>query len=221
MAPMTARLGAACALAAALLIAPASAEQTYDVVAAETDVHWLIYRAGAFARFGHNHVISAAEIGGRATVDTNDLANSRFELEIPVAGLVVDDPMLRAGLGEEFASTPSADDIAGTRDNMLGEGVLQAEQHPSIRITGTGPISAAEGQAFDVTIELLGRSVTHRVPTAFALAGETLEARGEFRLTHADLGMKPFSVMGGALQVGENIDFVYRVHARRAADPER
>jgi polyisoprenoid-binding protein YceI len=209
------------ALAASLIAAAASAEEAYRINAAETDIHWLIYRAGAFARFGHNHVIAARDLTGRATVAPDDLAASRFELEIPVMGLVVDDPALRAGLGEEFASVPSADDVAGTRSNMLGERVLQADRYPSIRVSGTGPISSPEGQVIDVTIELLGKRVMRRVPTAFTLSGDTLEARGEFTLTHADLGLQPFSVMGGALQVGDKIDFKYRIRAQRAPESDR
>ena len=50
--------------------------------------------------------------------------------------------MLRSTLGADFASVPTADDIAGTRSNMLGDKVLDGEKHPRIRIAGTGPDDA-------------------------------------------------------------------------------
>jgi len=205
---------------AALASAAAAAQsgtQAYVIDAGASDVHWLVYRAGAFARFGHNHVISVAEVNGTVAVDPSSLARSSFQLEIPVMDLVVDDPVLREALGEEFSSEPSADDISGTHGNMLSDRVLDAERHPSIRVTGTGPVGEAGRQTLRMTVHLLGRAVELTVPTSVTLQGDSLEAAGEFELTHEQLGMEPFSVMGGALQVGNRMSFEYRILARRAA----
>jgi hypothetical protein len=200
-----------------VVAAPSGAQQTYTVDPAASDVHWLVYKAGAFARLGHNHVISVGGLTGEATVDAANLANSSFELEIPVAELVVDDPQLRRGLGDEFSSVPSADDIAGTRKNMLSDRVLDGERFATLRVTGKGPNgSAGEQTTMRISVELLGRTVELMVPTMVTIEGDTLEAAGEFTLTHSELGMKPFSVMAGALQVGEKLDFSYRIRARRA-----
>ena len=187
----------------------------YEIDVERSDLHWLVYRAGALSRFGHDHVISVGEMTGTVLLHP-DLEHSRFELEIPVEGLVVDDPQLRALEGEEFASEPSAEDIAGTRRNMLSEAVLDAERHPVLRITGTGPVVKGGSESLEVTVEILGRSIPLTVPTTLRLDEETLEASGTFQLTHETLGMEPFSVMMGALQVAEELDFAYRVTARRA-----
>ena len=198
-------------------IAPAQvASERYVVDAAQSDVHWLVYKAGALARLGHNHTIAVGDLRGDVTVNRADLARSQFNLQFAVANLVVDDPALRATLGEEFSSVPSADDIAGTRSNMLGERVLDGEKHPQIRITGPGPAALGGKQELAVKVEILGRTVDLEVPTEVTIEGDVLRARGEFELNHADLGMKPFSVMAGALQVGEKLSFTYDVTARRA-----
>lgn len=188
-------------------------QQIYVVDAARSDVHWLVYRAGAFGRFGHNHVVSAGELAGRVVVDRGELAKSTFELEIPVASLVVDDPRLRSGLGDDFSSVPSEKDVEGTRRNMLSERVLDGERHALLRVTGVGPIGTASGQTLTLTVHLLGREIALTVPTSVTIADGELVAAGEFRLTHDELGMQPFSVMGGALQVGNPLDFAYRVIA--------
>jgi polyisoprenoid-binding protein YceI len=193
-----------------------SGSQSYVVDPQSSDVHWLVYRAGAFARFGHNHVISIAAVAGEVSVDPADLARSSFTLEIPVMDLVVDDSALRKGLGEEFASEPSPDDVAGTRRNMLSERVLNAEAHPTLRVTGTGPVTRDGMQTLQMTVYLLGRAVELTVPTSVTLQGERLEASGAFELTHEQLGLEPFSVMGGALQVGNMMTFSYRIVANRA-----
>jgi polyisoprenoid-binding protein YceI len=190
-----------------------SRPQAYVIDPERSDIHWLVYKAGAFARFGHNHVISAPEFTGRANVDRTNLAKSTFELEIPVMSLVVDDAALRGGLGEEFSSVPSADDIAGTRGNMLGERVLAADDYPRLRVTGTGPIGQGADQTMRMTVHLLGRSVEVTVPTQLKFEGDELQAAGEFELTHEQLGMDPFSVMAGALQVGNRMSFSYQIRA--------
>jgi polyisoprenoid-binding protein YceI len=191
-----------------------AADAVYTIDAAASDFHWLVYKAGAFARLGHNHVIRAGVLDGKVTVDGSNPVDSRFEIVIPVADLTIDDPALRSGLGEEFASVPTPDDIAGTRTNMLSERVLDGATFPMIRVTGTGPIDAQGAQTLKVEVELLGRTIDLTVPTKVSIEPERVEASGEFELNHADLGMQPFSVMMGALQVGEKLSFTYRIIAR-------
>jgi hypothetical protein len=187
----------------------------YVVDRSQSDLHWLVYSAGTLARLGHNHTITAGDLSGSVTVAEGDRSASRFELGFSVANLIVDDPMLRGTLGDAFASVPSADDIAGTRRNMLGDKVLDGEKYPAIRIAGTGPVTNGGRQSLQVKVELLGRTVDLTVPTEVTIEGDELRARGAFELDHADLGMQPFSVMLGALQVGEKLSFSYDVKATR------
>jgi polyisoprenoid-binding protein YceI len=199
------------------VVAAQDAGERYVVDASQSDVHWLVYKAGALARLGHNHTVAVGNLAGSVLVNDADLAKSQFDLQFAVAELVVDDPALRSTLGAEFASVPTAEDVAGTRTNMLSERVLDGEKHPQIRITGLGPAAAGNMQELAVQVQLLGRTVELKVPTEVTLQGDVLRASGEFELNHADLGMQPFSVMMGALQVGEKLTFSYDVTARRAA----
>src|SRR5262245_21609655 len=190
--------------------------ERYVVDTAQSDLHWLVYKAGALSRFGHNHTVAAGDLNGNVQVNRDDLAKSELELQFSVAKLVVDDPKLRSTLGEDFSSVPKEDDIAGTKRNMLSERVLDGEKYPQIRITGIGPMAAGGMQELAVKVEMLGRVIDLKVPTAVTLDGDQLRAKGEFELNHADLGMQPFSVMAGALQVGEKLSFTYDVRAQRA-----
>lgn len=217
------RSAAALVLAAAgwlafggIAVAQVAAER-FVVDAAQSDLHWLVYKAGALARLGHNHTIAVGDLSGTVSVNRGDLPKSEFELEFAVANLVVDDPVLRATLGEEFASVPTAEDIAGTRGNMLGERVLDGEKHPRIRIVGSGPAALAGVQPLAVKVEMLGRVIDLTVPTEVTIEGDELRAKGEFELEHADIGMQPFTALAGALRVGETLSFRYDVTARRAA----
>ena len=194
-------------------VAAAQERTTYSVDAAASDVHWLVYKAGAFARLGHNQVISAGQLSGSVVRDS-DPAQSSFELVIPFAGLVVDDPQLRSRYGEDFSSQPTAEDIAGTRKNMLTDKVLDGEHYSQLRLVGHGMSGDLDDATLAVTVQMLGREVELSLPGRIEIDGDTLVASGEFSLMHADLGMKPFSVMMGALQVGEQLDFHYRIVAR-------
>jgi len=210
------------ALAASLAFGQPAAVQTpeeaalYEIDVADSEIYWLVYKGpGAISqRLGHNHVVSVGQLTGQVLLHP-ELEQSRFEMEIPVEDLVVDDPELRAQEGEEFSTMPSEDDVAGTRENMLSDAVLDAENHPYLRISGTGPVVEAGEQRLEVTIELLGRSIPLTVATEVQVDGDVLEATGSFRLTHEQLGMEPFSFMR-VLSVGEPLDFTYRVVARRA-----
>ena len=53
------------------------------------------------------------------------------------------------------------------------------------------------------------------MPCKITVADEVVTASGEFRLTHADLGMEPFSVMMGALAVAPELDFSFDIRATR------
>jgi hypothetical protein len=64
-----------------------------------------------------------------------------------------------------------------------------------------------------VSIEMLGRVVERRLPATIVVGTDSVTVSGEFRLTHTDLGLTPFTAMGGLMAVGEEIDFTYRIHA--------
>lgn len=207
-------------LAGALTTAPVAATQlTYEVDPAASHIQWLVFRAGPAAKLGHDHVISAPEFSGTVTVNTADLSASRFELEIPVGSLVVDDPTLREALGKDFSAVPTAADVAGTRKHMLGRRVLDATHYPMLKLSGSGPVGKPGEQMLHVKIELVGHSVALDLPTTVVVNDGSIEAQGEFSLNHADLGLKPFRALLGALQVAEQISFSYRIRAMRVLAP--
>lgn len=210
------------AVAAAGLISTQATAQpgptgTYTVDADASDVHWLIYRTGPLSRFGHNHVISVDRMTGTVEV-AESWSDSSFAIEMPVDGLVVDDAELRAAQGEGFESEPSDEDVSGTRRNMLSESLLDGEQHPTLGIAGTAPTGTPADGEITLTVDVAGTETTVTAPVSVEFTDDgTLTAAGEFQLTHDTLGLEPFSALGGALRVSEEIDFTYRIVARRAA----
>lgn len=188
---------------------------TFTISGEQSSFYLLVYRAGALARLGHNHVISAPWLTG-AVYRHPDLARSQFELTLSVAKFVIDDPELRAREGEGFESVPSEDDIAGTRRNMLASALLDGERYPEVRVTGSDMNVAADGSAtLTATIAIKDAVVNRTVPVEFVESENRITAAGELTLSHAELGLEPFSVMLGALQVAEEMQLKFRLVAER------
>jgi hypothetical protein len=186
--------------------------RTYTIDNAESEVYWRIYRSGLFAAAAHSHVISIGELAGGVTLGS-DLAAAQWNLSFPVESLIIDDPALRARYGEEFESVPSEDDKAGTKRNMMTDRVLNGEVFTEISLSGTGLNGNLENASLPVSIQMLGRTIEQSFPASITIGADAVTVTGEYRLTHEDLGMEPFSAFGGAIAVGDEIDFTYRIHA--------
>jgi len=199
--------------AATRAVLPAPGEvRTYAIDPAASEVYWRIYRSGTFAALGHNHVISMEDFSGSVTI-TSNLAAAEWRLAFPVAGLVIDDPALRARYGEEFESVPSENDKAGTKTNMLTDRLLNGEVFPDIVLEGHGVTGSLESAGLPVSISIVGQTIEQTFPATITLDAGTITVSGEYRLTHEDLGLTPYTAFGGAIAVGDEIDFTYRIHA--------
>ena len=173
------------------------------------------YRGGKLARFGHNHVLNARSLRGDVAM-SQQITGSRFRLEVPFAVIEVDPPALRRQAGPEFESKPSPEDIAATRENMLGPGGLDIAIAPAAIIEGTVTASTDASATLDMAITV--RKVTHRQSVEVALTrnGGSLRIVGATALRHSDFGIEPFSVMLGALTVKNKVDVKFDLVARPA-----
>jgi len=171
-----------------------------------------VYRAGPLARLGHNHVItSAAEAG---TVWTNgELPGSGFEMRVPVASLVVDDPTARQAAGPDFPGEVPEDARAGTRSNMLRPEVLNAAVYPEIVVRADALAGNWEAPVAAARMTLRDRTLEREVPVAIARGPTEITARGSFRVLQSDFGITPFSVAGGAIQVADGLDVTFEIRA--------
>ena len=190
--------------------------QVYSIVGGQSDIHVLVYKAGALGALGHNHVVSVGGLSGKIYLG-QPRANSRFEFNVAVNKLVIDAPRLRKREGKGFTSKPTASDIKGTRKNMLSKKLLNGAKYPSIKVKGTGgPRAGKTRGTLNVSVTILGRTKRLSLPISLSVKGNTLVASGSKRISHGQLGLKPFSALFGALKVGNQMDLKYRVTARRA-----
>lgn len=186
----------------------------YRVASEHSAVHFRVYRAGRLAALGHNHVIVARQVEGTVAL-APDLARTQFSLRLPVAAFEVDPPEARRDAGEGFEVQPSAEAVAGTRRNMLGERVLDAEHHPEVRIDAVAVHGALPTPTVTVRLTLRGVARDVDVPVTVARDGDALTATADFDIRQTDFGITPMSVLGGALQVADAVTVRMRIVATR------
>jgi polyisoprenoid-binding protein YceI len=195
---------------------PAAAER-YRIDADASEVLILIYRDGRMASLGHNHVVAVRQLTGEVVI-APDPTHCSWQLDIPVAALSVDESPLRAAQGEDFQSRVDEVAIAGTRDHMLGAALLDAARFPVIHLQSEQLRAEADGMHMDTRIVVRDHTAQLDLPLALQRTPEQLIASGEFDVTHAELGLTPYSVALGALRVAERMHVRYRLVARREAD---
>ena len=194
---------------------PAAGSVRYAVDAAHSEVEFLVYKAGTLSAFGHNHTVEAREFSGDVYL-APQFKDSLFALKLPVKSFEVDRAEARAAAGEDFKSKPSASDIKGTTEHMLGADGLDAERYPDVTIQSVS-ISGEEAKAeMTVRITLHGTARDVKVPVAVGHEGDDLTAAGEFELHQSEFGMSPYSALGGALQVADAFKVRFKILCHKA-----
>ena len=191
----------------------------YTVDAAASRLLIYVFRGGAAARLGHNHVLSAPALQGTVSLQGDDVASAQFELHTRLDALRVDDPELRAATGGSFGGVRSDSDISGTQRNLLGPRVLNAAQHPELRVrslavAGEWPMLVAR-----VAITLHGVTREREMLLQVDRETSTLRARGEFVLRQSEFGVTPLSILGGAIAVQDPVAVRFDLIAKTLSQP--
>ena len=184
----------------------AAGKPTFRVDAERSLVVIDVRRAGSLARLGHDHVVASHDAAGYFAPD-----EGRADIYVPLDTLTVDEPQLRAEFGLD--TQPDADDIAGTRSNMLHK-VLEADRYPYALINVN---ALGSGQRGPVRVVVTLHGVTNPVDAAaqWNAAADEFSITGTFALDQSAFGITPFSLLGGALAVADRVTVTFRIRARR------
>jgi hypothetical protein len=162
-----------------------------------------VHRGGSLARLGHDHVVASHDVQGFVAPNAK-----RADLYLRLDRLVVDEPALRKQAG--FDTQPTEEDIAGTRRNMLSS--MEAGTFPFALVH----IVRSEGrseQAFDVTVTVHGVERTVQAPVQVEMSATAVVASGRIALKQTDFGITPLSVLGGAIQVQDEVNVRFAIRA--------
>lgn len=181
------------------------------VITPETSMLRVVLLAeGALARLGHPHVVGGAVIHGELVI-AEPWQDSAFSLWVPVDELLVDVPEWREDEG--FSASLPEGAIEATRRNMLSEGQLNLANHPFLTIESlkiTGPKWQPD---VDIRITVAGHSSEWTVPLALDWDTHRIVATGHLQVRLSDLGIEPFSALGGRLRVAEEMTVRFRLQA--------
>jgi YceI-like domain len=155
-----------------------------------------------------------------------------FSLVIPAAGFVVDDPQARSEEGPDFPGEIPEDAKSGTLHNMLSAAVLDADEFPSITVNSvavagapgepggtpgepgaTAPVAVAPGTAVltaTVAISVAGHESRLEVPFTLQTDSSRLSATGSMQVRQSSIGLTPYSLMLGALQVQDAMTIKFK-----------
>jgi polyisoprenoid-binding protein YceI len=190
---------------------PASA-RTFEIDASQSMLSIRVHKAGPFAALGHNHVVTAGRLSGRAWI-TDDLIDSGFEIRMPVAALIVDEPAARAAAGSEFEGAVPDSAREGTYRNMVRAEVLDVAEFPDIVVRSAGMHGTWEQPVADVDISIRGATRRVEVPMQVTRSERNIGASGSLQLRQTDFGITPFSVAAGAIQVADELEIEFRIVA--------
>lgn len=188
----------------------------YRLSAEQSMLHILVYRGGAMAHLGHNHVISSRSVAGYVW-SHDELSRSGFNLTQAVNDLIVDDAQTRIDEGADFQTTVSDSARAGTKVNMLKPEQLDGERFPLLRLRSvaiTGERAQPEVQV-RITIKDQSRDVT--LPVQLATDKEMLRVKGQFQIKLTEFGITPYTVAMGALKVEDELTIKFELVAIASA----
>ncbi len=164
-----------------------------------------VRRAGSLANLGHDHVIASHDVQGYVAPN-----EGRADFYIRLDQLVVDEPKLRTEAA--FDTQPSESAIAGTRENMLRQ--FNAETHPYAVVSVERVVVDAAGSQLDISLALNGVTRAVRVPAKIERTAGQVIVTGRVTLAQTAFEITPFSILGGALQVQDQVDVRLAIRAR-------
>ena len=199
-------------------VVPTGVQARYDAIArsgkpvfvvdvARSSVILEVRRAGALANLGHDHIVASHDVRGFVAP-----SEGSADLAIAVATLDVDEPALRSAAG--FDTQPSEADVAGTRHNLTTR-VLHADEHPLVLVRLTGVRADAGAQMLHPTLTVNGVEGVSDAPANIAVGADEIRVNGETVILQTVFGIRPFSILGGALEVADAVTIRFAIVARR------
>ena len=104
---------------------------------------------------------------------------------------------------------------------MLGAKLLDAAHYPDINITGHWLAGSPSKATVAVTLGLRDKLAKYSVPVAIRVQNGRLLVTGTLHMEQTELGITPFSVLGGALQVANGLDVSFSLAFMPVAGSEQ
>ena len=176
-----------------------------------TRIDIVVRRDGPLARFGHDHVLTIQDPEGFLMLDTAD-SGPRADLRFRPDHLSVDGAEARAR--HDLDTEPDAAAIDGTRKNLLAY-VLDAESWPWTTLALSDFELRGDLYSARITVRINGTESSVRQSFRLQQNGARVTVDGIFVMRQTDLGIEPFSTLGGGLRVADPMEIHYHLEAGR------
>ncbi len=166
------------------------------------------------ASLGHDHIVASHDLQGFILLDREDSQNPscRADFYAQLANLEVDNAQLRAEAG--FVTTPSANDIVGTTNNMLKS--IEVERFPFARLHSSDCLNALASEPSELRLTIHGVSRRQKLAVVVEeISDNRLVFSGQFSLLQSDFGIEPFAIMNGLIKVEDRIELAFKITALR------
>ena len=180
--------------------------QDLQLESSQSHVRIYVHRAGLFKTFGHDHLVSSRQLTGWLRFTPGALSQATFNLTLPASSLVVDDPDIRRAVGGEWNAAVKPGVRTATRSNMLGKRLLDAGQYPDIHLRGQWQEGNFPSGKVRATVSMRGQDYALTIPVSVSSDGSRLRVFTRFTVTHIQLGLTPFTALGGALRVADRLE---------------
>jgi hypothetical protein len=182
----------------------------YKIDPGNSELRLLVYRAGPLANLGHNHVMVSHSVAGLVQVGSS-ISTSSFSLKVPAESFAVDEREARSEEGGDFPGDIPEDAKTGTRRNMLGAAVLNAAEFPDITVTSVSLSGTPDALIAVLTVSIAGHEASISAPCSLLGDAHTVTAVGSMELRQTAIGITPYSLLHGALQVQDAMQLKFRI----------
>jgi hypothetical protein len=182
----------------------------YKIDSGNSEIRVLVYRAGRLANLGHNHVLVSHAVTGLVQVG-GSISASSFSFTVPVESFVVDESAARQEEGGDFSSDVPEEAKSGTRRNMLSKAVLNGAEFPTISVTSVSLAGTPDALSARLTVNVAGREASISAPCSLQGDSRALTAVGSMELRQTAVGLTPYSLLHGALQVQDALQLKFRI----------
>jgi hypothetical protein len=196
-------------------VTPPAGGRLWRLDAEASQLRIVVFRGGAAARLGHHHIVQAARCEGWLWLPEQGLEGAQGRIDVPLAELQLDEPAWRQAAGGEFDERPLSAEDRSRHAAQPACACSRPTAHPkaSLQLQALG--GAAPWWLAEVGLSVGGGLASLRVALDVRQHGAALRTAGRLPLRHADLGLQPFSVLGGLLAVREELVLDFDLHWRR------
>ena len=165
------------------------------------------FAEGLFSAFGHNPIIAIRDFSGEAQFVPDTFETASLTLNINARALTLTGEVKEKDRAEI--------------ERTMREQVLEVETYPEILFSSAN-ISASRLAEGRYRVRIIGDLTLHGVTqkniwisAEAKLDDSLLRTQGEFSLKQTDYGIRPFSVVGGAIKLKNELRFTFDIAAER------